>query len=198
MASINSGEFFRKVIHLSSAVIPLSHKYIFKDKVDMIIILSMALIFSFFIELTKNKNLFISSIFKKYLFFMMRDSEKKGDISGATWVIVGSLFTIILVPNPFCIISLFFLAIGDSFAALVGIKYPYKKIINNKTLSGSLACFIACYIVANILNQNLNQMILFFGAFTATMIELFLVRINDNISMPILSGLAMYIISNLI
>ena len=39
---------------------------------------------------------------------MMRESEKEGQITGATWVFAGSLITIILIPKPFCIIALFF------------------------------------------------------------------------------------------
>ena len=37
---------------------------------------------------------------------MMRDNEKKGEITGATWVFTGALFTILLVPDPYNIISL--------------------------------------------------------------------------------------------
>ena len=59
---------------------------------------------------------------------MMRKKEKKGEITGATWVFVGALFTILLVPDPFNIISLLFLSIGDTFAAIIGIKYPYIKL----------------------------------------------------------------------
>jgi len=127
----------------------------------------------------------------------MRNFEKKGSLTGATWVFVGSLLSIIIVPSPFCIIALFFLSFGDTFAAIIGIKYPYFK-IGEKTLSGSFACFIACLGVGFILNQKLDIEILIFGALVASVVELISFNINDNVSIPLVSGCAMYIVSMII
>ena len=154
------------------------------------------LIFCFFIENARN-NPQTNKVFKKYLFFMMRNFEKKGSLTGATWVFVGSLLSIIIVPSPFCIIALFFLSFGDTFAAIIGIKYPYFK-IGEKTLSGSFACFIACLGVGFILNQKLDIEILIFGALVASVVELISFNINDNVSIPLVSGCAMYIVSMII
>ena len=196
MANIGYGEIFRKFIHVLSAIIPLCHIYVFKEKIDMILFLSLMLIFCFFIENARNKPQ-TNKAFKKYLFFMMRNFEKKGSLTGATWVFVGSLLSIIIVPSPFCIIALFFLSFGDTFAAIIGIKYPYFK-IGEKTLSGSFACFIACLGVGFIFNQKLDIEILIFGALVASVVELISFNINDNVSIPLVSGCAMYIVSMII
>ena len=196
MANIGYSEIFRKFIHVLSAIIPLCHIYVFKEKIDMILFLSLMLIFCFFIENARN-NPQSNKVFKKYLFFMMRNFEKKGSLTGATWVFVGSLLSIIIVPSPFCIIALFFLSFGDTFAAIIGIKYPYFK-IGEKTLSGSFACFIACLGVGFILNQKLDIEILIFGALVASVVELISFNINDNVSIPLVSGCAMYIVSMII
>ena len=196
MANIGYSEIFRKFIHVLSAIIPLCHIYVFKEKIDMILFLSLMLIFCFFIENARN-NPRTNRVFKKYLFFMMRNFEKKGSLTGATWVFVGSLLSIIIVPSPFCIIALFFLSFGDTFAAIIGIKYPYFK-IGEKTLSGSFACFIACLGVGFIFNQKLDIEILIFGALVASVVELISFNINDNVSIPLVSGCAMYIVSMII
>ena len=196
MANIGYSEIFRKFIHVLSAIIPLCHIYVFKEKIDMILFLSLMLIFCFFIENARN-NPQTNKVFKKYLFFMMRNFEKKGSLTGATWVFVGSLLSIIIVPSPFCIIALFFLSFGDTFAAIIGIKYPYFK-IGEKTLSGSFACFIACLGVGFIFNQKLDIEILIFGALVASVVELISFNINDNVSIPLVSGCAMYIVSMVI
>ena len=196
MANIGYSEIFRKFIHVLSAIIPLCHIYVFKEKIDMILFLSLMLIFCFFIENARN-NPQTNKVFKKYLFFMMRNFEKKGSLTGATWVFVGSLLSIIIVPSPFCIIALFFLSFGDTFAAIIGIKYPYFK-IGEKTLSGSFACFIACLGVGFIFNQKLDIEILIFGALVASVVELTSFNINDNVSIPLVSGCAMYIVSMII
>ena len=194
MNHILVSEFSRKFLHILNVIIPLVHIHIIKDKMDMLIFLSLMLIFCFFIEVFRTKNLFLSNFFKKHLHFMMRGSEKEGNITGATWVFAGSLFTIILVPKPFCIVALFFLAFGDTFAALAGINYPFFK-IGRKTLSGAIACFVICCAIGLPFNFGIDKTIVIFGALIATLTELSSVRINDNLSIPILSGLSMYFLS---
>ena len=129
MKQIEANEFSRKVIHLLNMIIPLIHINILKDRMDMLIFLSLMLILCLFIETFRTQHFFLSKFFKNHLHFMMRDFEKEGEITGATWVFTGSFLTIILVPHPFCIVSLFFLAVGDTFAALVGLNYPFLKLV---------------------------------------------------------------------
>ena len=191
MKQFEVNEFSRKIIHLLSMVVPLVHVYFIKDRMEMLIFLSFMLIFCFFVEVFRTKHFVVHKFFKKYLHFMMRDSEKEGKITGATWVFAGSLITIILIPNPYCIIALFFLAVGDTFAALVGMNYPLLK-IGRKTLSGSIACFVTCCIIGLFFSFGLNTSTIIFGAFTATLTELSSIKINDNLSMPIFSGISMY------
>ena len=128
MKQLKASEFSRKIFHLLNMVIPLIHIYFIKGRMEMLIFLSLMLIICFFIEVFRTQCFRLNELFKKYLHFMMRDSEKDGDITGATYVFAGSLFTIILIPKPFCIVALFFLAVGDTFAALIGINYPFLKI----------------------------------------------------------------------
>tara|TARA_B100000579_G_scaffold268391_1_gene221466 strand:+ start:261 stop:854 length:594 start_codon:yes stop_codon:yes gene_type:complete len=192
MVYIGIKEVYRKVIHILSFVIPILHIYIFKNKIDMIIFLSAMVTFCFFIEIFRYQHSFISKIFTRYLSIMMRNFEKQGSLTGATWVFVGALVTIVIVPQPFCILALFFLAFGDSVAALIGMKFPFVK-IGNKTLSGSLACFTMCLFTGLIFDFNISLEIILAGAFAATLAELASMRISDNLLIPLLSGCVMYL-----
>ena len=197
MNDIIKSEFARKAIHLSNVIIPLSYYYFFPDKIDMIIILAFFLIFCFFIEIYRKKNLKLSRFFSNWFEFMMRDKEKKGDLTGATWVFAGALFTILLVPDPFNILSLLFLSFGDTFAAIIGTKLPYIK-IGRKTLSGSIAGFFSCIIIGLVIDIPINNEIIILGAFMAMFIEVLPLPVNDNVSIPIFSGLSMYYFSLII
>ena len=197
MNDIIKSEFARKAIHLSNVIIPLSYYYFFPDKIDMIIILAFFLIFCFFIEIYRKKNLKLSRFFSNWFEFMMRDKEKKGDLTGATWVFAGALFTILLVPDPFNILSLLFLSFGDTFAAIIGTKLPYIK-IGRKTLSGSIAGFFSCIIIGLVIDIPINIEIIILGAFMAMFIEVLPLPVNDNVSIPIFSGLSMYYFSLII
>ena len=197
MKQIEVSEFSRKIIHLLNTIIPLIYVYFIKDRMGMLIFLSFMLIFCFFIEVFRTQYFTLYKFFEKYLHFIMRDSEKEGEITGATWVFAGSLITIILIPKPFSIIALLFLAVGDTFAALVGMNYPFLK-IGRKTLSGSIACFVTCCIIGLLFSFSLNTSTVVFGAFIATLTELSSMKINDNLSIPIFSGISMYSFNTLL
>lgn len=184
-------ELYRKAIHISNIIIPFGYLYIFQEKIEMLIILSFFLIFCFFIEIARKKNDKILRFFNKYFRFMMRENEKEGALTGATWVFVGALFTILLIPAPFSILSLLFLSVGDTFAAIVGMQFPYLK-LGKKTLSGSTAGFIACIIIGLIIDIHISNDVLIFGAFMAMFIEIMPLSFDDNVTIPIFSGLSMY------
>ena len=88
--------------------------------------------------------------------------------------------------------SLLYLALGDASAALVGKRIGKRKIFWEKTLEGSLACFLVCFIIG-----------LFFfklplalaGALAAAIIELFPWALNDNFWMPIIAAFVLSRIS---
>ena len=197
MNNVIKSEFARKAIHLSNAIIPLSYYYFFPNKIDMIIILASFLIFCFFTEFYRINNLALSRIFSNWIEFMMRDEEKKGELTGATWVFAGALFTILLIPDPFNIISLLFLSFGDTFAAIIGIKFPYIK-LGRKTLSGSIAGFFACLAIGLVIDIPVTYGVIVLGAFVAMFIEILPLPVNDNVSIPIFSGLSMYFFSFII
>ena len=194
MSSNIKNEFARKAIHISNAIIPLSYLYLIQDNIDMIIILAFFLVLCFFIEIARKENYLVSIFFSKQLSFMMRDDERKGEITGATWVFVGALFTILLIPYPYSIYALLFLSAGDTFAAIIGMRFPFIR-VGEKTMSGSISGFIACVIAGLIIDISISYQILLFGAFMAMLIELLPLPINDNVSIPIFSGLSMYYLS---
>ena len=187
-------ELFRKAIHISNIIIPFGYLYIFQDKIEMLVILSFFLILCFFIELARKKNDNVLIFFNNYFRFMMRENEKEGALTGATWVFVGALFTILLIPAPFSILSLLFLSVGDTFAALIGMQFPYLK-LGEKTLSGSIAGFIACLISGLIIDIHISNDVLIFGAFMAMFIEIMPLSFDDNVTIPIFSGFSMYCFS---
>ena len=187
-------EIARKLIHLASAVIPLSYIYIINDLIIMLCILSLFVVFSFFIEILRRDHFKYSKIFLRFFGFMLRDNEKKDKLTGATWVFLGALFTFILIPYPFSILALLFLSVGDTFAAIIGISFPYIK-IGNKTLSGFFAGFISSILVGICFNLPVSIYILIFGALMASVIEIIPISVNDNITIPLFSGSMMYFAS---
>ncbi|MHA2391280.1 MAG: glycerol-3-phosphate acyltransferase [Promethearchaeota archaeon] len=90
------------------------------------------------------------------------------------------------------ITTLVFLVFGDLFAKVFGLAYGRHKILG-KTIEGTLAycgaLIICCYILYNTIEISLPVLII--GAIAAPFAELLPLGMNDNFTVPIISGTVM-------
>ena len=191
---IHTNELLRKLLHLSNLIIPFTYLLYFDSKVEILIILLPITSFSLLIEYLRINSKSVKNIFDKYLFLMLRNHEKSGKYTGATWVFISSILSIGIFPKDIAIISLIYMSIGDTAAGLIGRKYGKIKIYN-KTLEGALAGFIICLMVGLMIDLNISKTILTIGALSAAIIELLPISIDDNIRIPLFSGTVMYAMS---
>ena len=87
----------RKVIHLLSAIIPLSYLWFIKDKSIMLSILIILTLFALLVEFLRNNGGHFSKWFHDTFQFMLRDNESKGEHTGATWLLIGWTITVMPV-----------------------------------------------------------------------------------------------------
>lgn len=115
------------------------------------------------------------------------------DFTGATYLFISTIICIAVFPRNIAFLSLSFLAIGDTFAAIVGIIFGKRKLLGTKkSLEGSIACFISSFIFALFY---INPAIAFLGAFSATIAEFSRIPVDDNIKIPLLAGVVMSVFS---
>jgi len=123
---------------------------------------------------------------------ILRSQERKGGLTGATYYLIGSFLCILLFDKTLAIVCLCFLTLGDLFAALIGKQWGRIKLFSRKSLEGSLACFIVCTTVALLIG--LHPVVAIVGALVATLIELVPTGVDDNVTIPLISGLAMHLL----
>ena len=97
--------------------------------------------------------------------------------------------------------SILFLVLGDMTAAIIGVSFGGDALAavklgrdGKKSLEGSLAMFFLCFIVGVTIffHVRLREYPVFFGALVATLTELHEpLRLNDNLTIPVLSSIAM-------
>lgn len=190
-------EIRRKSIHLfTNSLIPIVYLLLDVPKEWMLALLGIASVTFVIIDLGRTRNIWISKVFGKFFNGMMRTHELDGKLTGASYVLIGSLITITIFPKDIAVLSLLFASFGDTFAALYGKKFG-KIRIWNKTLEGSIAGFLACVLVS-LFFPDIPDIIKYSGAFAAMLIELLPIRIDDNLRIPLFSGFIMLIISVLI
>ena len=193
MNSIPKQEILRKVLHILASIIPISLIWFPFD----------TYFFSFFLFIIIGIGIFLEygrwhirwlKMFFYYLNFMMRNKELNGGFTGATWLLIGCFFSVIFFPKDISIVSMLFLTIGDTFAAIIGIAFPLGK-YKGKTISGSIGGFSLAGIVILCFIDNFDPTILIVGVIFSMLIEMLPLPINDNLTIPIFSGFGMVLTS---
>ena len=190
---ISYDEYIRKIIHLFNLIIPFGYLYVINDKYIMVQILILLTIVFLFIDIARHRIVWIQSIFNLLFNSMLRGHELKGHLTGATWVMIGSLITIILFSKPVAVIALIFMSLGDTAAGLIGQRFGKHK-VGNKSWEGFLAGLIICCIVA-INFSFLPLKISLAGALVAMAMELLPIPLDDNFKIPLGSGAMMMMLS---
>lgn len=191
-------KILRKVWRLAALFFPIL--YLFQPKSILLIISGILLAIFAFIEITRFTHPNLNRKLFKNLKHIMKAKEKR-HISTITWFTLALFLTLLIFPREIAIIALVFLVFGDSAAEIFGLRFGVTKLIGEKSLQGSLACFLFClifgWIFAFILNVGFY--IVLIGAIVATIIELVPIKlwnlkIDDNFTVPIISAIIMTLI----
>jgi len=186
------GEIFRKLTHLGAISIPVI--YFFFGNI-ILYILSGGLLVTIAIDMIrfyggKKSKKFIT----RYLGIMIRRHEKK-DFTGATYILASSIITILVFDKPVAVAAIAFIVVGDTAGAIIGRIWGKVK-YRTKSLEGSVSFFFACTAVALIV-PGIPFWVKILGAAIATLTEAFSSKIDDNLTVPLISGAIMqYIISH--
>lgn len=199
---MNKHEIYRKLVHLFAIIIPVLYYFVVKsDFISICILLPIAL-FCVIVDAARMENPELKNKFFKVFGMMLREHESKG-LTGASYLLTSSTVVIALpIPREITFLAISYLVVGDTLASLVGLKFGKRRIVSTmKTVEGLIASFIGCTIWGLIFNSyffetefRLHQSIIIFGAIVASITEVSNLHINDNISIPIISGLAMSLI----
>ncbi len=184
-------ELLRKSTHLAGLTLPVI--YLFLDKPTMLILVGLLTGFAFTVELAKWCSPRFADIFFRTLTPLLRSHERKGAVTGATYYLVSVFLSILFFAKVLALVCIFFMIFGDMAAALVGKMWGKTKLIAGKSLEGSAACFIVCVTIALV---KLNPIIAVIGALVATLVELIPFPIDDNLTVPLISGAVMHFLMN--
>lgn len=187
----------RKIWHMGGVLVLFSIWNYFSKLESLWIysILWVALVPIDFIRLkTPQLNQFFSRIFK----IIMRSSELN-QLAGTSYLLTSVIIIAFLFPPPIVSLSLLFLAFADPLASFVGIKWGRHKIFGHKSYEGFFAALIVCSAVTcfyffnrGLEIQNYYLVILFSGLIGALAELIPVGKLDDNLTMPILSSICLY------
>ncbi len=113
-----------------------------------------------------------------------------------------SIISIGLFPKPVAILSLLYLACGDPIASLVGILYGHKgmRFSSGKTLIGTAAGVFVCILLTffylktlSITSDGVILWVSLIGGLAGGMTELLPFDVDDNFSIPVISGFVVWL-----
>lgn len=191
LPKIDYRELYRKSIHVSSILLPLGWRYLldYDRRLFVMILFPMALV-ALLVELFRLENPTVKRLFFRSVGIMLRRHEMS-DLTGASYLLTSALIAAAFFPRDIAFCVLCFVAVGDTMAALVGKAWGKRRYtLVGKTVEGSLACFISTFIFALFF---IKPSLAFTGAFLATLAEASPLPVDDNIKIPLISGLGMYL-----
>jgi len=179
----------RKLIHLAMAWMPALGWLI---SYPLELALAAVLLFaSLIVELARRQWQWVNRLLWCVLPTTFRSDEGR-QVLGSTWFAVGALGALILFGRDTGGTAVLFLTWGDPAAEFVGRRWgrPGRR----KTLAGSLGCLLACLLAAcvGIGLGGLNPLVALTGAIVATLVERWSPPPDDNVWLPIVTGLAMW------
>jgi len=181
----------RSLWHLLGGLL-LPAIYYFTDKKISLIIFGAFFIFFFLADFLRLRSSRLNEWIFRHLKTILKE-EERNNFSGNPYYISGAFLSVLLFEKGIAIASLCFVACGDLAAAIIGKRYGRIK-MKKKSLEGSLGFLLACLligIVLLVLRLKLSFGILFIGALTASIVELFSPGRKDNLTIPLFSGLIM-------
>jgi dolichol kinase len=185
---ITKVEILRKIVHLATLVIPIG--YALMSEETAILFLVPFFIALLIVDLLRHFHSGMASLFQKYFFGKVLREEEKSAFMGSTYFIFSTILTILLFPKSIAIASILILILSDTAAALVG-KWVGRVKIFGKTLEGSLAFLITSLLIVWIY-PNLGRFSGSLAALGATVIEVLPIKVNDNLSIPLVAGAIMF------
>lgn len=185
--------FWRTILRPLAIIFPLL--YLFLDRKFMLIFIGSIALFFLSVDiirlLSKKTNLLL---FRKPLFFKQKEIQT---FSSMSLFLVAIFLSILFFPKSIAILTAVFLIFGDVFAKIIGLVFGRVHIFK-KTLEGSISYFLAALIFGLILMpylDNITYPMFIVGAFAAAVVELIPWGIDDNISVAIISGAVMYLMT---
>ncbi len=164
--------------------------FIYSKEICLLIIGIVSLCFitlDIFRFLHKKTNVLLTEKIKA----IFRKGEEKR-FSSMTIFLISTFIIILFFEIEIAITALIFLIFGDMFGKIFGLAYGRHKIFE-KTLEGTLAYLGSVIIIGFILFTSLDiaLIVLIAGGIAAPLIELLPIGINDNFTVPIISGAVM-------
>lgn len=179
-------EIQRKAIHIACIVFPLLYFY-WLSREQMLIFLGILSTGFLTAEFIRYKTDWGKSLFTRFFSPLLREDEKTGGLTGATFLLLALTLTIALFSKIPAIAAGSVLILSDSMAAIVGKRFGKHRLFL-KSVEGTVTFFVVTCCIFFVLFSG-SRTVLLFVAIVVSFLEAAPVSLNDNITIPLSAGL---------
>jgi len=188
---------FRKMYHvLAASLFPLAYLYppfhLSEGQVKqwLLWVSGGCFVVSFIFDFLRLRDHEFNSKFMKYFSALIRRTEVN-KFNGSTFLCFAFFVVIFFFSRGVAVAAMLFLSLGDAAAELGGKNFGKMKIFS-RSAEGTAAFFFVAFLVAFALFQDWR--IALPGAFAGAMVELFSFEVDDNLTVPIGSAIALWLV----
>lgn len=137
---------------------------------------------------------------------LMRERERHG-ITSATWYMGSILAVLLLFPREVFVLTLLYVAVGDTAAGIVGTKWGRHRLSNHVSLEGSFAAFTSCFLMTLVMTPHglgtfhLAGWNLFWfsllGGLIGAVSEAIFKKLDDNLVIPLVAAPSLWGLTHL-
>jgi len=178
-------ELARKSFHLGMIVVPV-WVYLMPHTTALLGLI-LATFATVAVDLLRLSDRRLRGFFLRLFRSVIRPHEEE-HLLGSTHYMIAALLSVVVFDHAIAIAALAFLVLGDAAAAIIGKRFG-TPVFWGKSPEGSIACFVVCLMVGWPLLS--SPWLALVGAVTATVAEAMPSPLDDNMRVPIFSGIAM-------
>lgn len=189
-------EFVRKLIHLCSLSIPAIYYFISKQ-FALELLVPMFLGF-FFVDLARFYHQGTQAWFYRWFGWLLRKHESDSNtkrLTGATNILFSAIVCVLIFPKIITINAFAILIISDITSALIGRRFGKRRLFQ-KSLEGTTGFFVSAVMVVMLAPKveglPLEYAIGIIAAAVGAVVEAASTTIDDNISVPLAIGFALW------
>ncbi len=183
-------EVFRKLLNLFALFIPIVYYFVptpYGKWLLFLVTIAILVVDLMRLKLNLFKDAFV------LLFGSFLRKHEIWSITGASYLMLGSMISVLLFPKMIAVAALFYVIVGDTFAAIFGLRFGRLKLFK-KSLVGSFSFLVVSVALAFLISTLPNPLplkVALIGAGVATLIEALPLNLDDNFAVPIIAGAVM-------
>tara|TARA_Y100000310_G_scaffold62055_2_gene57323 strand:+ start:2890 stop:3480 length:591 start_codon:yes stop_codon:yes gene_type:complete len=179
-------EIGRKTIHIAILLVIIIYNIIEKSKGAQVASISLIALLGFFLIL---EYLRIELNWKIKIYHLFIRPKEQHRMVGSVYFLLATIISLAVFDKRIAVAALLMATFGDSAAAIIGKKYGSSLIFRNKTWAGTLAEFgINLLVGFLILSRTFNIYVILGMALAATIVEILVDELDDNLLAPIIAG----------